>query len=386
VTGARQTAMDIGTRVLRIASAEGVRPIPVYERSAAEAARVAASAVGGQGSLCAAVPDGWLSGDKAGAEQLEKVRHACEDVARTGQVRWIGQLAAVCAHAVAMLGPGRYLVCDVGASGVRAGVFSVVGTTMQVEGARAEAGGALPATWYEQAAAANRARACAALQAALTSGDAEDLDATVYRVPGPGDDIIVTAGVVIDAFEPTGRRLRAVISGAGGSTAADRIVVGGGLGWLPLVARAAATAVGAESADGESMPGQDITVAAPDAAARGALSVAGGEVTLKPPVGLEEVKMSVRRIRDGLLEEVSVTLPWSEPFASFPGGVLTVDSEELEVTVGGQPRVARLDGLVPGPYLVGLRPTWPGPGVLVVRPASGGRAPHVLPLADLARR
>ena len=81
-----------------------------------------------------------------------------------------------------------------------------------------------------------------------------------------------------------------------------------------------------------------------------------------------------------------MTLPWSEPFASLPGGVLTVESEELEVTVGGQPRVARLDGLEPGPYLVGLRPTWPGPGVLVVRPASGGRAPYVLPLADLARR
>jgi hypothetical protein len=89
--------------------------------------------------------------------------------------------------------------------------------------------------------------------------------------------------------------------------------------------------------------------------------------------------------RDGLLEEVNVNLPWTEPYAAVPGGPLTIGSGELQVSVAGRPHVARLPGLVQGRYLIGLRPTWPGPGVLLVRPADGGAA-YVVPLTDLVTR
>jgi hypothetical protein len=67
-----------------------------------------------------------------------------------------------------------------------------------------------------------------------------------------------------------------------------------------------------------------------------------------------------------------VTLPWTESFADFPGGAPAVDSEELDVLVGGKRCVAQLRGLVPGSHQIGLRVAWPGPGVLVVRPVNGG--------------
>jgi hypothetical protein len=90
-------------------------------------------------------------------------------------------------------------------------------------------------------------------------------------------------------------------------------------------------------------------------------------------------------MRDGLLEEVSVTLPWTESFAAVPGGALTLDNrEELDLTVGGQARVARLRGLAPGRYLIGLRAAWPGPGVLVLRPVTGDNV-HIIPMVAAAQ-
>ena len=80
-----------------------------------------------------------------------------------------------------------------------------------------------------------------------------------------------------------------------------------------------------------------------------------------------------------------MTLPWTAPFAALPDGALTIDRDELELIVAGQPRTARLRGLVPGPHRVGVRPAWPGPGVLVVRPVTGDSA-HVVPLASLTAR
>ncbi len=73
-------------------------------------------------------------------------------------------------------------------------------------------------------------------------------------------------------------------------------------------------------------------------------------------------------------------LSWSEPFADFPGGPLTLDGEELALSVDGDQKTARLRGLVPGPYLIGARPSWPGAGVLVVRPAAGSGPAHIVPL------
>jgi hypothetical protein len=232
----------------------------------------------------------------------------------------------------------------------------------------------LPATWSEQAANRDQDQAVTVLDAAL-GGTKGELAASVYRIPGPDGDIDLTAGMLIEGFAPTQERLEAAIAAVRGAVPSDHVVLSGGLSWLPLAARAAGSAAGTAP-----------LVAGPDAAARGALLFSRGDAALVPPAERGPVAVPVNRVRDGLLEEVSVPLSWTEPFAAFPGGPLILDSEELAVSVAGLAKVARLRGLVPGPHLIGARPTWPGPGVLVVRPAVGDGSVHVIPLAELTAR
>jgi molecular chaperone DnaK (HSP70) len=288
-------------------------------------------------------------------------------------------------------GDGRYLVCDVGGSGVRAGVFEVSDGNVEIVATHTADGGGwrdfdaairsgidarLPGTWYEQAVGQDR-RASMVLEDAVASPE-EFGDTRAYRISGPSGDIDITAGQVIDGFAPTLRRLRTAIEAVTGAGCPEgtvsHSVVTGGLSWLPLTARAIADSAGAAP-----------LVAGLDVAARGALLFARGDARLAPPAQCQAVTLPTHQIRDGLLEEVSVTLPWTTPFAALPGGALTIDRDELELTVAGQPRIARLRGLVPGPHRVGVRPTWPGSGVLVVRPVGGGSA-HVVPLASLTPR
>ena len=292
-----------------------------------------------------------------------------------------GQLAAVAALTAADRGPGRYLVCDVGGGGVR-GLFAVSDATVQIVATAAADGGGwldfdaairaqipatLPGTWYEQAAAQHR-RAGMVLADAADS-PAEFADTRVYRISGPGGPADLTAAQLTSSFAATLGRLRAAIETVLQAGQAECTVLTGGLSWLPLTARAVPGSAG----------GTPI-VADLDAAARGALLFARGELRLAAPAGQPVVTVPAHHIRDGLLEEVDVTLPWTAPFASLPGGALLIDRDELELTVAGQSRTARLPGLAPGPHRIGVRPTWPGPGVLVVRPL-GGQAAHVVPLA-----
>jgi hypothetical protein len=74
----------------------------------------------------------------------------------------------------------------------------------------------------------------------------------------------------------------------------------------------------------------------------------------------------MHQVKNGLLEEVSMPLPWTWSFSS--GDLLDVPGEELILDVGGQLRVARLAGLGQGPYWIGVRPAWARGGVLVLRP------------------
>jgi len=404
-------AIDPGTVTVKVATDRGGHMTfnappggPAAAVRAALATRIVPSTV------CVAAPDAWLTGTKNGAASQEDVRHECEDVAGTGQVGWTGQLAAVSAFAAATRGPGRYLICDVGGTGVRAGVFTVTGATVRIETTHAESGGgwrdfdaavraglttgqesALPANWYEQAVTGRRAaRAVHVLEEALSSGRDDELSNWVYRIADTDVSVELSARLVIESFEPNERRLRAVVAAVRGDRPPDHVVLTGGLGWLPLTARTAAIATGIATADpgtmGAGVPGDASVVLGPDAAAGGALLFARGDVSLEPPAGRGPVAVPVHRFRDGLLEEVSVTLPWTESFATFPGDPPTVDSEELELVVGDKPRVAQLPGLVAGPHLIGLRPAWPGPGVLIVRPTVTEGKPHIVPLADLVTR
>jgi hypothetical protein len=382
------TGIDLGTRAVKVADGGGVQTLAAPPGGPAGALRAALSAVGGRGVICIAVPDAWLSGAADGAAVQEAFRHECAEDLKYAQVLWAGQLAAAAAWTSAAHGAGRYLVCDIGVTGTRAGMFSVAAGAVRVEATHAEAAGGwrafdtelraglpqsppLPAAWYEQAADYNQARAAAALDVAL-GRTAGDRTAEVYRIIGPDGDVVLTAGRLIEGFEPAKEALEAAIMAVRGRIPPDYIVLTGGLGWLPLAARAAGTAAGAAA-----------LVAGPDAAARGALLLAYGDAVLVPPAERGPVAVPFSRVRDGLLEEVDGLLPWTEPFAEFPGGPLMLDGEELAVLVAGHAKVARLRGLLPGLHLIGARPAWPGPGVLVVRSATGGGPVHVVPLAEL---
>jgi hypothetical protein len=378
-------AMDIGALDIKIAADGEVTPIPAPAGGPLAGLRAALATAGTGGTICVAVPDAWLTGDVSGATLQEQVRHECEDLAGTGPVIWAGQLAAVSALAATLHGPARYLVCDVGGTGVRAGMFGVSEGTVRIEAIHAEDGGGwrdfdaavratplgagLPADWYKQA-EKGQSRASRVFDHAAEVPE-EALDNWVYRI----DEISLTARQVIGWFGPTLQRLHAALTAVLGAARPDRVVLTGGLGWLPLALRGIAESTGAEA-----------EVLKPDAPAHGALLFARGEARLAQPAGCEPVSLPMHRIRDGLLEGVSVTLPWTEPFATIPGGALTVDDrEELDLTVAGQARVARLRGLAPGRYRIGLRPAWPGPGVLVVRPVTGDSV-HVVPLAAVVAR
>lgn len=383
------TGIDLGTREVKVAvGGAGLQTLATPAGGPAEALRAALTAAGGGGAICIAVPDAWLSGAAAGATAQEELRHECAGELKHAQLLWAGQLAAAAACAAATHGAGRYLVCDIGATGTRAGVFSVAAGSVRVEATHAEAEGGwrvfdaevrrglpqstpLPVTWFKQAADRDQARATAALDAAR-DGTAKERAAEVYRITGPDGDVILTAGRLVDAFEAVREPLEAVIAAVRGHVPPDNVVLAGGLSWLPLALRAAGAAVGAAP-----------VMAGPGAAARGALLLARGDAALVPSAERGPVAVPVNWVRDGFLEEVNVLLPWNEPFATFPGGPLVLDSEELTLSVAGSAKVARLPGLRPGPHLIGARPAWPGPGVLVVRPTAGAGPLHVVPLAEL---
>jgi hypothetical protein len=119
-------AVDIGTLTVKVAIGDEVTAVPAPAGGPRAGIRAALATVAPslRTGICVAVPDAWLTGNVAGASLQEDVRHECEDVAGTGPVTWTGQLAAVAALTAGRRG-GRYLVCDVGGSGVRAGMFSI---------------------------------------------------------------------------------------------------------------------------------------------------------------------------------------------------------------------------------------------------------------------
>jgi hypothetical protein len=221
-----------------------------------------------------------------GAIRQEKLRHECEDLAGTGPISWAGQLAAISAYAATLLGPARYLICDTGGTGVRAGRFSVSEGTVRIEathaedaggwrdfdaGIRAEPRGAgLPADWYEQA-KARQSRARRVFKRAAEYPD-EALSTRVYEIAGPFGLIDSNAGQLIGCFAPTLQRLRAATAAVLGAARPDRVVLTGGLCWLPLAAQGIADSTGVEP-----------TVLGLDATARGAMLFATGRLASLSP-------------------------------------------------------------------------------------------------------
>jgi hypothetical protein len=400
-------AVDAGTLVTKVASAS---TDPVTEpRFRIEATgpgdrlRVLSAALAGARpndaesgqEIWLAIPDAWLDGSEAGGRRQEDYRHFVEDELRlAGDLRWVGQLAAVAALAASRSGftdDGCYLVCDVGGRGVRVGVCEVTGRAVRQLAVYDTPGGgwadfdaavrtALSASsdagldgWYQSALAQER-RAKVVL--ARVKDAPEFRDARAYSLQGAYREYELSAGQASDCFAATADRIRtgvtAVLS-ASGPVAPAAAVLTGGLAWFPEAATIVADAA-------RVVP----VVLGPGAAVHGALLIAGRLASPVPP-GLPSVTIPMHRISTGRLEDASVTLPWTAQFAALGDDPLILDRPELTLDVAGRPMVARLSGLVPGRYRIGVRPTWRGSGLLVLRPDSAvaGSDVHVIPLDAL---
>ena len=377
-------ALDVGTATAKLAvdgPSERVvsSPVPAGDWRAFLSGALAAAelALPGDG-ICLAVPEAWLDGSVEGTTAQEALRQACEDLG-IARVIWTSQLAAVAALTARPSASGRYLVADVGATGVRAAVIEAAPPVVRIAAAASADGGGLrdfdaavrallpggehlPPDWHRSLAGQER-RARAVLPRATAAPAYRD--APVYELSG----CELLAGQLIDCFAPTGQRLRAMATRVLQDGPVDAAVLTGGLSWFPL----------AQVIIGE-IAGVDPVAQTPDAAARGALLFARGTVRLAPPTDLAAVTVPARRIANGELEEVSLTLPWTEPFASPADGPLIIETPELTVDVAGRRVIAGLPGLVPGPCLVGVRAGWSGSIALVVRPADGGGSPVVASL------
>jgi hypothetical protein len=364
-------------------------------RDSLSAALAGAGRAGSGGEIWLAVPDNWLSGSEAGGRQQEACRHFVEDELRlAGMVRWVGQLAAVAALAASrrgFTGDGRYLVCDVGGRGVRVGVCEVADRTIRQLAVRDAPGGgwadfdaavrtALSAGsdegltgWYQSAMAQQR-RARTVL--ARAKDDPGFRDARAYRLAGARGEYELSVGQAVDCFAATADRIRTgivAVLGGSGPAAPEVAVLTGGLAWFPEAAVIVAETAGVAPA-----------VLGPEAAAHGALLIAAGQASQGRPA-LPPVTVPMHQIRDGRLADASVALPWTAQFAAPDGDPLVLDGPELALDVAGRLMVARLSGLVPGPHRIGVRPTWGGSGLLVVRPdqAAAGSGVHVIPLDAL---
>jgi hypothetical protein len=389
VTGTpRYLALDVGAAITRIAVDDtgselmtGKTPPGSMRDNVSRALRTAPRPAG---RLCVTLPDAWFSGSVPAARQYEEVRYACEDELGLGRIIWVGQLAAVATGQAARRGPGRYLIGDIGYTGVRVGSFTVSGTNVRTEAVLTQDGGGwadfdqavraavdgdqLPADWYEQA-KTQAERAAEVFKRAAASPDHGDDRA--YRLAGRREHRL-TARQMTACFAPVLDRLRAGVSAVLGAGPPGTVVLTGGLAWFPLAGQAI-----------RDMLAQEPVIAGTGESVRGALLFARAEMSQDLPAGLGPVSLPVHRVHDGFLREESLELPWTEPFAGPPGKMPPLDREELILRVGGQYRTFRLPGLVPGPHLIGVRPGWSGPGVLVVRPAAGGSA-HVVSLDEAA--
>jgi hypothetical protein len=333
--------------------------------------------------ICVAVPDTWLSGSVGEAGLLEDIRHACEGELGMTRVILVGQLAAVAASCARQRDPGRYLVCDIGYSGVRAGSFTVTGSTVRTDMAIGQDGGGwsefdrtvraivggdpLPEDWYVQALAESD-RAAEVFENAAASPD--HWDDRAYRLAGRREHRI-TARQMMDCFAPVRERMAAAVTAAIDVGPPGTVVLTGGLGWFPLARFLL-----------RDMTGLEAMVTGPDEAVRGALGLARGEASVAQPAGLGVVSLPMHRVEAGLLGEKSLEIPWTEAFAGPPDEMISLDQEELVLMINGEYRTFRLPGLIPGSYQIGVRPGWSGSGVLVVRSAAGD-VTHIVSLGTV---
>ena len=391
-----RVGVDIGSRLAKIVPAgdPGGQDRPRLRAGSARAvlAQVAAAEAA---EVCLAVPDAWLNGSERGGREQEALRQIAEDELMLAPVTWAGQLAAVAAlaasrEAAAGQDPRRYLVCDAGAGGVRVALCEVSAapgaryTVRQVgvhavsgggwldfdDAVRTETGaGADPGleTWYEQAMTqAKRARVV--FDRAESAPDF--LAARIYTLAGAGTSYELTAAQAARCFAPTAARIKDGVAAvlaragldAGGQGSAGRgsaltAVLTGGLAWFPLAAATLRESSGCAP-----------LILRPEAAARGALLLADDQAGLGGGA-LPPLSVPMHEVRDGLLAEVSVPLPWTASFGKADQP-LFIEDAELTLDIGPSRVTVPLPGLAAGPYRTAARPSWAGGGVLVLRSAA----------------
>ncbi|GAA0256294.1 hypothetical protein GCM10009527_060370 [Actinomadura nitritigenes] len=375
-------AVDVGTATTRIRTAAGLTVLATPPPEAI--AGVLTRAAGTGRPVTCVVPDHWR--DHGAGLARQELLHAT--VLPVGPATLIGRFAAVAAHAAARTGPGRYLVCDAGASGTGFGLCEVSGESVRLVDAAfdAAAGGdafaeaVAPGRGREFAASA--ARGAERLAAVLATAREKALFRNALAVRA--GDLEITAGALLEAFEPVGARL-AALAGRW-SAASARPVLTGGFAGFPPVADALSNALA------------DAAPLGPHAAVEGAALFADGVFREAP---LPDVRLPIHRIRDGLPAGAEIGVPGRpgrfaalngrdlllchrrEPALGAPSLMLD-DAGTLPVEVDGRPAPCRAPGLAPGAYRLGLRAATRGP-VIALFPVAPDADPVPVPLERPAR-
>ncbi|MDL4815223.1 hypothetical protein [Actinomadura opuntiae] len=371
-------AVDVGTATTRIRTSAGLTVIGTPPPDAIPA--VLARTAGTGRPVTCVVPDHWR--DHGAGLARQELLHAT--VLPAGPTTLIGRFAAVAAHAAARTGPGRYLVCDAGASGTGFGLCEVFGDSVRLVDGAFDAGAGGDA--FAEAVAPGRRREFAASAAEhaerLATVLATAREKALFRnaLALRAGDLEITAGALLEAFEPVGARLAALASRWPSGSA--RAVLTGGFAEFPLVA--------------EALP--DAVRLGPHAAVEGAALIAGGLFREAP---LPDVRLPIHRIRDGLPTEAEIGVPGRpgrfaalngrdlllchrrEPALGAPALMLD-DAGTLPVEVDGRPAPCRAGALPPGAYRIGLRAATRGP-VVVLFPLAPDAEPVPVPLERPAR-
>lgn len=383
-----KVAIDAGSLAAKIAVARGdsgpevsASPVAGGDLEGFRAALAALRFAGADVPVRVAVPDIWLDGGADGGRRQEEFRRVAEDEFGLTAVSWAGQMASATALAVSQAesrDQGRYVVCDVGGTGVRAALCESDGRTVRQVAVHDVPGGGWRdfdaevrtvlgvasglAGWGESAQAQEK-RARRIFDQIKNVPDFKG--ARVYSLAGDdGTSYELTAGQAERCFAPTRERIRAAMAAVLAGARPTAAVLFGGLSWFPLAADTLTEATGL-----------DPIVLGSDAAARGALVYAAA------PNRLPAVSLPVHQIRNGLLEEDRVQLPWEAQFAPADDEPLTLDGPGLILDIGGRRVEVDVPGLVPGVYRIGVRTSWSGSALLVLRAEqSGPDHVHVVPL------
>lgn len=379
----RYAALDAGSLVAKIAISRADADSSIVTRTGDvrdALTAILAAVCGTDARFCLAVPDTWLDGGVDGGRHQEELRHLAEDEFGLTGIVWTGQLAAVAAlAALESAVSGRCLVCDVGGSGVRVAACDISGRTIRTVAVHDAPGGgwrdfdaAVRATlgagagrgldeWYLLAQAQDR-RATLVLDRARRAP--EFREAKAYSLAG----YELTAGQVADCFAPTAERIRTGVAAVLDGSPPAVSVLAGGLAWFPLAVRAMEEAAA-------TVP----MILGPDAAVRGALLVADGHASVTAH-RMPHVSLPMHQVRNGLLEEVGLPLPWAASFAPDDDEPVVLSGPELTLDIEDRRVSLSVPSLASGEYRVGVRPSWSGSAVLVLRGRRPGNDVHVIPL------